>query len=61
MRRQLDLYARWSLEMRRKEFFRAGQRVGVAVSGGPDSALLLHFMNALARFYPGVPVRAVLQ
>jgi tRNA(Ile)-lysidine synthase len=49
MRRPLGLYARWSLEMRRKEFFRAGQRVGVAISGGPDSVLLLHFMNALAR------------
>src|SRR5208282_1116014 len=44
-----ELYTRWSLETRRKEFFRAGQRVGVAVSGGPDSILLLHFMNALAR------------
>ena len=44
-----DLYTRWSLEMRRKGFFHAGQRVGVAVSGGPDSVLLLHFMNTLAR------------
>jgi tRNA(Ile)-lysidine synthase len=35
--------------MRRKEFFHAGQRLGVAVSGGPDSVLLLHFMTMLAR------------
>ena len=49
MHRRPDLYTRWSLEMRRKEFFHAGQRVGVAVSGGPDSVLLLHFMKTLAR------------
>jgi tRNA(Ile)-lysidine synthase len=48
MRHRLDLFARWSLEMRRKEFFRAGQRAGVAVSGGPDSVLLLHFLKLLA-------------
>jgi len=49
MHRRPDLYTRWSLEMRRKEYFHAGQRVGVAVSGGPDSVLLLHFMKTLAR------------
>ena len=49
MHHQPDLYTRWSLEMRRKEFFHAGQRLGVAVSGGPDSVLLLHFMTTLAR------------
>ena len=49
MHHRPDLYTRWSLEMRRKEFFHAGQRMGVAVSGGPDSVLLLHFMQTLAR------------
>ena len=49
MHHRPDLYTRWSLEMRQKEFFHAGQRVGVAVSGGPDSVLLLHFMTVLAR------------
>lgn len=34
--------------MRRKAFFHAGQRIGVAVSGGPDSVLLLYFMEMLA-------------
>jgi tRNA(Ile)-lysidine synthase len=48
MRHRPNLYNRWSLETRRKEFFHAGQRVGVAVSGGPDSVLLLHFMKTLA-------------
>ena len=49
MHHRPDLYARWSRDMRRKEFFHAGQRVGVAVSGGPDFVLLLHFMAVLAR------------
>ena len=49
MHHQPDLYTRWSLEMCSQEFFHAGQRVGVAVSGGPDSVLLLHFMNMLSR------------
>jgi tRNA(Ile)-lysidine synthase len=48
MHHRQDLYARWSQEMRRKDFFHAGQRIGVAVSGGPDSVLLLHFMKALS-------------
>jgi tRNA(Ile)-lysidine synthase len=44
-----DLYSCWALEMKRTSHFRAGQRVGVAVSGGPDSILLLHFMHLYAR------------
>ncbi|MHB8652575.1 MAG: tRNA lysidine(34) synthetase TilS [Terriglobia bacterium] len=49
MSRQSETYSRWSLEMRRGGFFHAGDRVGVAVSGGPDSILLLDYMNQLAR------------
>jgi tRNA(Ile)-lysidine synthase len=48
MPHRVDLYGRWSQEMRRKGFFKSGERVGVAVSGGPDSVLLLHFMKGLA-------------
>ncbi len=49
MARSSNLYARWSLEVKRGGFFLPGERVGVAVSGGPDSVLLLEFMGRLAR------------
>ncbi len=48
MSRQPDIYTRWALEMRRSQLFPSGDRVGVAVSGGPDSVLLLEFMRHLA-------------
>ncbi|MGH9449809.1 MAG: tRNA lysidine(34) synthetase TilS, partial [Terriglobia bacterium] len=57
MPRQSDLYSRWSLAMRRGGVFRPGGRVGVAVSGGQDSMLLLHFVRQLGRetgFHPAV-------
>jgi len=43
-----DLFRRWSSEMRKARLFRPGERVGVAVSGGADSVLLLHFMEQLS-------------
>src|SRR6266699_1051770 len=48
MPRESEAYAKWSLEMTRSGLFRAGERVGVAVSGGGDSVLLLDFMTRLA-------------
>jgi tRNA(Ile)-lysidine synthase len=48
MHRHSKLYSRWSLEMRQGGVFRPGERVGVAVSGGPDSILLLDFMTRFA-------------
>ena len=48
MARESQVYAKWSLEMTRSGLFRPGERVGVAVSGGGDSVLLLDFMTRLA-------------
>ncbi len=58
MPRGLDLYYRWAAEMRREGYFRSGDRVGVAVSGGADSVLLFEFMQQLARS-KGLVVNAV--
>src|SRR5947209_2342092 len=48
MPRESGVYAKWSLEMTRSGLFRPGERVGVAVSGGGDSVLLLDFMTRFA-------------
>src|SRR5579872_6751989 len=49
MPRRSSLYNRWSLEMRRQGLFHSGERIGVAVSGGPDSVLLLNFLAQFSR------------
>lgn len=48
-RRLAATYLRWRLAMRRSRLFLPGQRIGIAVSGGPDSMLLLDFALAYAR------------
>jgi tRNA(Ile)-lysidine synthase len=45
--RRPGLFTRWSSEIKRSGMFRSGERVGIAVSGGPDSVLLLDFMRRL--------------
>lgn len=49
MPRMNDLYSRWTAEVRRNSFVHAGERIGAAVSGGPDSVLLLDFLAQLSR------------
>lgn len=49
MARQSDLYSRWSASMRRGRVFAAGEQIGIGVSGGPDSILLLSFACDLAK------------
>lgn len=44
-----ETYRRWRLAMRRGRLLGPGERVGIAVSGGPDSMLLLNFAAAYAR------------
>jgi tRNA(Ile)-lysidine synthase len=53
-----NIYSRWMKEAKRQGLFHPGQRVGVAVSGGPDSVLLLHFMRDLALEW-GITLAAV--
>jgi tRNA(Ile)-lysidine synthase len=43
-----DLYHRWLAETRRHPFVRAGERIAAAVSGGPDSVLMLDFLARMS-------------
>ncbi len=43
-----DIYHRWLADTRKHPFARAGDRVGAAVSGGPDSILMLDFLARMA-------------
>jgi tRNA(Ile)-lysidine synthase len=43
-----DLYNRWLAETRKHPFAHAGDRIGAAVSGGPDSVLMLEFLARMA-------------
>ena len=42
------VYSRWLRAVKVNGVFHAGQRLGVAVSGGPDSVLLFHFLRDTA-------------
>jgi tRNA(Ile)-lysidine synthase len=53
-----ELYARWGRAMKREGYFHPGERVGAAVSGGPDSVLLLEFLERWGREH-GLPVAVV--
>lgn len=44
----MNLYNRWLAKTRKHPFIRAGERVGAAVSGGPDSVLMLDFLLRMA-------------
>jgi tRNA(Ile)-lysidine synthase len=43
-----DLYSRWLAETRKRPFAHAGDRIGAAVSGGPDSVVMLDFLVRMA-------------
>lgn len=43
-----DIYHRWLAETRKHPFAHAGDRIGAAVSGGPDSVLMLEFLVQMA-------------
>jgi tRNA(Ile)-lysidine synthase len=43
-----NLYNRWLAQMRRERFVRPGEQIAAAVSGGPDSVLMLDFLAQMA-------------
>jgi tRNA(Ile)-lysidine synthase len=43
-----NLYNRWLADTRKHPFARAGERIGAAVSGGPDSVLMLDFLARMS-------------
>lgn len=44
-----QVYGSWAATQRQRAYFRPGERVGAAVSGGPDSILLLDFLRQFAQ------------